>query len=247
MMGSPTSEMGRVSNEYQVAVTLTQGFWLGKYEVTQRAWRDVMGSEPWEGQPYVRDGDQFAVTYVSWNDAVKFCGKLTASERALGRLPDDWQYTLPTEAQWEYACRAGTTTRFSFGNDESQLGNFAWFDGNSRAVRVAFANRVGQKRANGWGLHDLHGNVSEFCLDSYSVRRQGGTDPLGTATGSRRVSRGGSFVKLAEYCRSASRIWAAASDRNFYLGFRIAAVPLLPRGQSSEFPVAPSTSSMPDK
>jgi len=221
-MGSPAGESGRKSNEGQVSVTLTQGFWLGKYEVTQREWRDVMGSEPWKGKFGVKEGDQIAATWVSWDDAVAFCEKLTASERKSGRLPDGWEYTLPTEAQWEYACRAGTRTLFSFGDRASRLGEYAWFKENTNVGNQRYARPVGQKHSNAWNLHDMHGNVSEWCRDWYDrAKRPGGTDPRGPSAGSDRVYRGGSWGNIAWACRSAYRSWQPPGYRFNNRGFRV--------------------------
>src|SRR5262249_31753837 len=112
-MGSPDSELGRHPDENQVDVTLKDGFWLGQTEVTQGQWRQLMLTTPWTGERFVKDGDSYPVTYVSYDDAMSFCERLTKQERSAGRLPVDAIYILPTEAQWEYACRAGTSTRFS--------------------------------------------------------------------------------------------------------------------------------------
>jgi formylglycine-generating enzyme required for sulfatase activity len=227
-MGSPQDEEGRNSDENQVQVTLTKGFWLGQCEVTQGEWRRVMQMTPWSGKEYVKEGDDYPATYVSWNDATKFCEKLTKMARSAGRLPSDWQYTLPTEAQWEYACRAGTTTRFSFGNDESGLSDYAWWggilgDGNAKSAQ--YAHMVAQKKPNPWGLSDMHGNVWEWCRDWYAEKLEGGTDPPGPSRGSVRVFRGGSWFYPARDCRSALRSWLAPGNRLSCLGFRLAAVP----------------------
>ena len=115
-MGSPKSEIGPAGTEHQVPVTLTHGYWLGRYEVTQLEWQTLMHTTPWQGKENVKEGDNYPVTFVSWDEANKFCEKLTETERRAGRLPAGWKYMLPTEAQWEYACRAGTTTRYSFGD-----------------------------------------------------------------------------------------------------------------------------------
>lgn len=224
-MGSPKDEPGRRDNEDQVAATLTHGFWLGKYEVTQDQWVQVMGTKPWSGKDYVKEGLDYPATYVSWDDVMEFCSKLTVEERSGGRLPVDWQYTLPTEAQWEYACRAGSTTAFSFGNDESELGEFAWFDKNADDVRLRYAQLVDLKKPNSWGLHDMHGNVWEWCHDSYTDKLPGGTDPKVTSDRSLRVFRGGSWWYSAKFCRSAYRNWLTPSRRFSYLGFRVALVP----------------------
>jgi formylglycine-generating enzyme required for sulfatase activity len=149
-MGSPKSEKGRFDEDYetQVQVTLTKGFWLGKFEVTQGLWRRVMHSTPWKGQKYqAREGDDFPAAYVTWDDVMKFCETLTAAERSAGRLPLGWQYTLPTEAEWEYACRAGTTTRFSFGDNDSEIGTYAWYGRfeNGNTQNEPYAHPVGLK------------------------------------------------------------------------------------------------------
>src|SRR5438552_19114179 len=119
-MGSPTTELdhkgNHPENENQVKVTLTRGFWLGKYEVTQQEWKRVMKTEPWIGKAHLKEGGKLPAARLSWDDSMSFCGKLTELDRKAGRLPDGWLYTLPTEAQWERARRAGTETKFSFGN-----------------------------------------------------------------------------------------------------------------------------------
>jgi len=224
-MGSPPDEPDRAPDEDQVEVTLTQEFWLGKYEVTQREWREVMGTEPWKGQKYVKEGDQIAATYVNWNDAVAFCGKLTTSERESGRLPDGWEYTLPTEAQWEYACRADTPTAYSFGDSESALSDYAWWGGvvgNGNAKTEKYAHAVGLKRPNRWNLHDMHGNVWEWCRDwSDGANPPGGTDPPGPSSGSIRVSRGGSWGNAPRFVRSAYRDGDSPGYRHGNVGFRV--------------------------
>jgi formylglycine-generating enzyme required for sulfatase activity len=141
---------------------------------------------------------------VSWGDATNFCSRLTGRERQAGRLPTGYVYRLPTEAEWEYACRAGTTTRFSFGDDPqlAELGKYAWFDGNSANQ----THPVGGKAPNPWGLYDMHGNVWEWCLDWKAVYSGGSvTDPKGSISGSAHVLRGGSWFNLAWNCRSANR------------------------------------------
>ena len=191
-MGSPPSEKDRDFNEDQVNVTLTKGFWLGKYEVTQDQWKQVMGTTPWKEndkvKDHVKEGDDFPATYVSWDDAVTFLDKLTSQERAAGRLLAGEKYTLPTEAQWEYACRVGakTSTRYSFGNDDSALSDYAWWGGILGAANVKneqYAHKVGTRKPNGWGLHDMHGNVWEWCLDVYRDKLPGGTDPVVSSGG----------------------------------------------------------------
>jgi formylglycine-generating enzyme required for sulfatase activity len=182
--------------------------------VTNAQWQSVMGSVPsnW------KDSDH-PVEQVSWEDAVAFCTKLSAmpDERAVGR-----EYRLPTEAEWEYACRAGSTTTYSFGDDESLLGDFAWFSSNSNAQ----THPVGGKRPNAWGLHGMHGNVFEWCSDwSGDYPSGAATDPRGPSEGSIRVFRGGSWRHSAGGCRSADRFRGDPSGRSSLLGFRLALSP----------------------
>jgi len=207
-----------------VKVFLTQGYWLGKYEVTQSEWKQVMNSEPWNGQDCTKEGADYPATFVSWDDAVDFCRKLTEQERQAGRLSNDWEYTLPTEAQWERACRARTETKFSFGDDESKLGDYAWFEENALNAGEQYAHRMGQKKANPWGLWDMHGNVWEWCRDVYTEKLPGGRDPEVKSDektkGSSRVIRGGSWLHGAPSCRSGSRSGSQPDVGVNVLGFR---------------------------
>jgi len=222
MMGSPAGEKDHQPDEEQVAVTLTKSFWLGKTEVTQGQWRQVMGTEPWKGMKFVQADKDWPATYVSWDDATTFCQNLTEIERKAGKLKADEEYRLATEAEWEYACRAGTTTAYSFGDDEKQLGEYAWFNGNALDVDEKYAHAVGLKKPNPWGLHDMHGNVAEWCSDWYDEKLSGGTDPVGPGGGSFRRLRGGSWGLSPDYCRSAARLNYAPSYRLNHLGFRVA-------------------------
>lgn len=217
-MGSPETEPGRLAWEGpQTRVSMPRGFWLGRHEVTQAEYEAVRGVNPSEWR-----GEDLPVEMVSWNDAVAYCQELTARERRAGRLPAGYEYRLPTEAQWECACRAGTTTRFSFGDDDSELGEHAWYlpNGDSRT------HVVGEKLPNAWGLYDMHGNVWEWCADWYGDSHPGGnvTDPAGPGSGIWRVFRGGSWSYSAQGCRSAYRYGYAPSSRYNYLGFRVALV-----------------------
>ena len=219
VMGSLQGEKGRLDDEAVCTVTLARPFLLGKMEVTQGQWRKVMGTEPWKWQAFVQAGNDYAVTCVSWNDATAFCEKLTDLESKTGKLKAGEEYRLPTEAEWEYACRAGTTTAFSFGEDESKLSDFAWFDGNTKNER--YAHQVGRKMPNPGGLHDMHGNAWEWCSDWYGEKLPGGTDPVGPGGGSHRVVRGGHWGYTSAYCRSATRLILVPSSRYLDLGFRV--------------------------
>ena len=206
-----------------VAVTLTQGFFLGRTEVTQGEWMQVMTSQNWSGKANVEIGDKFPASFVSWDDATEFCETLTEIERKAGTLKADEEYRLPTEAERECACRAGTTTAYSFGNDKKQLGDYAWFSGNAYLVGEKYAHKVGMKKPNPWGLHDMHGNVCEWCSDWYDEKLSGGTDPVGPERGSGRVNRGGGWGGDPVICRSANRDYdCIPSTRNDRLGFRVA-------------------------
>ena len=207
-----------------VKVFVTTGYWLGKYEVTQAEWKQLMRTEPWKGKNLTKDGDDFPAMYVSWDDAMTFCRKLTEQERQAGRLSIDWEYTLPTEAQWERACRARTQSKFSFVGDESKLGENGWFDVNASNVGEEYAHRVGQKKPNPWGFCDMHGNVWEWCRDIYAERLPGGRDPeVRVSEGaSARVFRGGSWNLDAYYCQAAVRSSLVPSYRSLGGGFRVA-------------------------
>jgi formylglycine-generating enzyme required for sulfatase activity len=215
----------RRSNEGpQTLVTLTKGFYMGKFEVTQAQYLAVIGSNPSFFQ--TPPDPSRPVETVSWNNAVAYCAALTLSERAAGRCPVDWAYRLPTEAEWEYACRAGTTTRFSYGEDPGYtlLANYAWYNGNSGNT----THSVGQKAPNPWGLYDMHGNVFEWCQDSWdgSSNYPGGstTDPLVT-TGSYRVLRGGYWRYFASIARCASRNGGNPGGAPYDRGFRAVLAP----------------------
>ena len=217
-MGSPESETGHNKDETQHRVTLTKGFWLGKYEVTQAQWESVMGDNPSEFK-----GDNLPVENVSWNDCQEFIRKVNAeAERQFGG-----KARLPTEAEWEYACRAGSTGAFAGTGDLDSMG---WYWDNSGHQ----THPVGQKRPNAWGFYDMHGNVYEWCNDWYGAYPGGSvTDPAGAASGDRRVLRGGGWNFNARDCRSAHRIWNFPGLRFRNLGFRLARS-AGPRGQGAE-------------
>ncbi len=231
MMGSPASDEEAYDDEKpQVAVQLSRGFWLGQTEVTQGQWTAVMGTSPWSDQDYVREGAAYAATYVSWEDAVAFCTRLTDLERRAGRIGPGESYELPTEAQWEYACRAGSTSRYSFGDDASRLGDYAWWGiriGDDNEGTERYAHEVGQKKPNVWKLYDMHGNVWEWCQDTYDDKLRGGRDPV-DVSGSDRVFRGGSWNNQAKHVRSACRPGAPSDGRSFVLGLRVTLIPSQP-------------------
>jgi formylglycine-generating enzyme required for sulfatase activity len=222
-MGSPARDRGAVSREKpQTEVTLSRGFWMGQTEVTQELWVSVMSTKPWSDAGLVQKGNKYPASLVSWEDAVSFCGKLTHRERLAGRLPANWVFRLPTEAEWEYACRAGKSTIYSFGDSDGLLKDHAWFVDNTESNGQYYPHLVATKKGNQWGLHDMSGNVSEWCQDGYAAKLVGGRDPKMTAEDSDRVFRGGGWRSSAWYCRSAYRGWHAPSYRTFTLGFRLA-------------------------
>jgi len=197
-------------------VTLTEPFKMGVHEVTQAQYVQVMGVNP--SLSKFKGGNK-PVVMVSWEDAVEFCRRLSElpAEKAAGNV-----YRLPTDAEWEYACRAGTTTMYSFGDDESDLGDYAWLPGNSGNK----THPVGRKQPNAWGLYDMHGNVFEWCQDWYVDYPSGSvTDPTGPAVGSSRVCRGGGWDRPAEFCRSAFRVSNKPSLRGSSNGFRVCLSP----------------------
>jgi formylglycine-generating enzyme required for sulfatase activity len=190
-------------------VTISKGFWLGKYVITQGQWESVMGTRPWYAQDYVQANANHPAVYISWNDVQKFIGKLNEAE-------GEEVYRLPTEAEWEYACRAGTTTLWSFGDDESLLGEYAWYRDNACGAEECYAHAVGQKRPNLWGLYDMYGNVWEWCQDWFSndyYQSASRVDPPGPASGSEHVLRGGDFDSVAHAPRSARRAISAPPFR----------------------------------
>ncbi len=221
MMGSPMGEVGRVisSEGPHTRVHLSKGFWLGKTPVTQGQWQTLMGSNP---SRFKGSGLDAPVESVSWNEAMEFARKLTERERSAGRLPEGYVYTLPSEAQWEYACRAGTSSRFFSGNSESDLARVGWYSANSGGK----THPVGQKEPNGWGLYDMHGNVFEWTRSWYgNYPGHSVTDYEGSTIGFNRVLRGGSWLSKEENCRSAIRYRNVPGERFYFVGFRLALVP----------------------
>ena len=188
----------------QHEVRISRDFYMGQTEVTQGQWKAIMGTEPWKGKEHVKEGENYPASYVSWFQAGEFCKKLSKQEEKQGR-----KYRLPTEAEWEYACRAGTRTKYSFGEDEGKLSEHAWFDTNAKIVGESYAHEVGQKKANGNGLHDMHGNVSEWCSDHYDPKYYANSekvDPIASTSSRKgRVTRGGNWFGPQGFCRSAVR------------------------------------------
>jgi formylglycine-generating enzyme required for sulfatase activity len=223
-MGSPLQEVGRFSNEGQVEVKLTEGFWLGQTEISQSQWTQLMGTSPWRGKSNVREGKNFAASFISWEDATSFVQKLNSKERGSGSLPDDWEYALPTEAQWEYACRGGKKSAFSFGDDPSEFHLYGWSAENAFEKGEAYSHEVGKKRPNEFGLYDMHGNVWEWCKDNFGAKLSGGPNPITENGGPLRVNRGGGWNFATKCCRSASRLTDSADSSYNNLGFRIALV-----------------------
>ena len=208
-MGSDSGDDEKPTHE----VAISTPFYMGIYEVTNAQWKQVMGAVPsnWKD-------DNRPVEQVSWHDATEFCRRLSElpQERAMGRV-----YRLPTEAEWEYACRAGTKKQYSFGDDESQLGDYGWFDGNAGGQ----TQPVGAKKPNPRGLYDMHGNVWEWCGDWHdpSYYDNGPTsDPAGPASGSLRILRGGSWYHVPDLLRSTKRIGDSPTVKRNDYGFRVA-------------------------
>jgi formylglycine-generating enzyme required for sulfatase activity len=218
MMGSPIEEEGADDDEVQHQVTIGNDYFLGVTEVTQGQYEKVMRTNPSYFQKRVirkSDSSMYPVEQVSWEDAVEFCKKLSdlPEEKKAGRV-----YRLPTEAEWEYACRAGSKTAFNFGESAKSLGDYAWFVDNSGNQ----PHPVGEKRANAWGLYDMQGNVWEWCSDWYGKYPTGAVrDPSGPSEGSVRVRRGGCWDNPAAPCRSAFRNGFDPLNPDLY-GFRVA-------------------------
>jgi formylglycine-generating enzyme required for sulfatase activity len=223
-MGSPTTEAGRSSSETQHEVTLTQGFYLGKYEVTQAQYEVVMtgNTDSLSATPsqWPNNPDR-PVEQVSWEDIQVFLTRLNAQQA--GNIPEGWAYVLPTEAQWEYACRAGTTTAYSWGDSiTTDNANYNWDGGANDGNDFKQTRDVGQYAANPWGFFDMHGNVWEWTADWYTAYSSGAqTDPEGPATGSHRVTRGGSWYITGTTLRSARRDYSNPSYRGSHIGFRV--------------------------
>jgi len=236
-MGSPRGEPERRPGESQVEVTLTKGFWMGRFEATQGQWKSIIGELPGELTAELPAGDDLPVGNVNFAETEEFCKQLTEKGHQSGDVPMDWEFRLPTEAQWEYACRAGTTTATSFGNRlSSKQANFKGkqYNGAEEGPSLGRAATVGSYPANPWGLHDMHGNIYEWCRDWYHARLPGGVDPdlysaKTSATKSEhgdisRSRRGGCWADEGWPCRSAFRLRFEPERRYDHIGFRVVAV-----------------------
>lgn len=203
----------------QHEVLISRPFYIGKFEVTQKEWFQVMGTTPWKGFSNTRSGDRVATSMVSWLEAVEFCKRLSKKERK--------KYRLPTEAEWEYACRAGTQDRYHFGRSNASFSDYGWSRENAwNAKGERFAHPVGLKKPNAWGLYDMHGNVREWCQDVYTREYYGNSPKIAplnnNADGTNRILRGGSYYQLSFKGRAASRDSAPPNDKRDFSGFRVA-------------------------
>ena len=250
-MGSPPSEKGRRNDEGPVEVELTSGFWMSKYEVKQVEWERVMGSVLAQQIPgnllVARSaGDEYPMHNLNFDKARRFCEKFTYQERLTGRLSETWTYQLPSEAQWEYACRAGTTTATTFGDrltgeqaaidERFPYPDALSFEMTDKDSKLDGPVPVGSYKPNAWGLHDLHGNVAEWCIDWYKSDLPGGVDPIvkhgdPTLYGMDRVVRGGNWVRKGVNCRSSSRSHSPPQGE-LYLGIRVVLVHTPPNRNS---------------
>jgi len=217
MMGSPPDEYQRADNEKYHPVILTKGFYLQKTEVTQKQWKTIMGDNP---SRFNRCGENCPVDFISWYDVRLFI-------RKLNRMENTDTYRLPTEAEWEYACRAGTQTPFYFGNylsvDQANYNGNHPIPGSPRGINRNASLPVGSFPPNGFGLFDMHGNVYEWCSDWYGEYGSGtAIDPKGAPSGYSKVCRGGGLSSYARRCRSANRTKHLPGYVNFYIGFRLA-------------------------
>jgi formylglycine-generating enzyme required for sulfatase activity len=225
LMGSPATEAGRSDDEGpQTEVTISRGFWMGMFTVTQEEWKAVAeDASGLNAEPSFFRGNRLPVEQVSWDDCYKWLQELNALEER--RLPAGYEYRLPTEAEWEFVCRAGTATRFHFGDSDDPLSDYAWHVANSGGK----THSVGEKKPNAWGFHDMHGNVWEWCENRYGGPLPGGrvTDPQGPIMGINRVFRGGAWGIAPVRCRAAYRVWNRPAYRDYTVGLRVALAPIL--------------------
>ena len=215
----PLTNMARITagsfNRMKQRVTITRDYWLGKFEVTQAEYSALTGNNP----SHFTDNPNRPVEKISHADAVAYCTALTRRERAGGRLPPEYEYRLPSEAEWEYACRAGSTNFFSFGDDAGVADQFAWTEENSDGS----THPVGQKQPNPWGLYDMHGNVWEWCHDWFAEFSEGEvTDPVGPGMGKYKVFRGGGWDHEVKFAGVANRFMMPPANGIYFVGFRLA-------------------------
>jgi formylglycine-generating enzyme required for sulfatase activity len=228
IMGSSEDEKDRRSNEGpETQVTISRGFWMAKYETTLAQYRLLTGKAP-RRLPFSNVEDNWPVTEVTWEKVNDFCALLNQEERNSNRLPEGYEYRLPTEAEWEYACRAGTKQRFSFGDDPAyaQLEAYAWYSSNSTAT----PHPVGTRLPNPWGLYDMHGNALEWCLDYQQHPGGSASDPVGSISDPRHAMKGGAWNAPGSSCRSAFRHTTLNLDGRWALnevGFRVVLAPTL--------------------
>ena len=208
-----------------LATTVSAPFWIAQSVVTQGHWEALSGPDFRIGIEHPVAGDDYPMTNVNWHGAVDFCNRLTVYERIAGELGTRWRYALPTEVQWEYACRSGTTTPFSFGRREDRLPDTDWYAFNTVSSGQNYPHQVKRKRPNPWGLYDMHGNVSEWCYDSggdvFSAPSESQSSHQGEPCS---VIRGGNWMSQAEDCKSSSRERLARTVDDPQVGFRIALV-----------------------
>ena len=223
VMGSPDDESGRFMDEGPAHTTdVPHGFWISRYEVTQKNYKELMGENP----SSTEDSPDLPVNRVTWHEAVEYCKRLTNAEGSIGRLPSGYVYRLPTETEWEYACRAGAKGAYSYGDSADSLSEYGWWAGNSGNQ----PEPVGKLKPNTWGLYDMHGNLFEWCNDAY-VAYPGGR--AFSTTGKMKVLRGGAYYCPSNILRSACRVEAQEPDYRWILaGFRVVLAP--PLGQAND-------------
>ena len=221
VMGSPKSEAGRTTWENPVDVKIARLFRISDTEITQAQWRTVMDTAPWQGRSEVREGNDYPAVYVDWKMANEFCDRLTRMELEAGGIASEDLYRLPTEAEWEYSCRAGSAKAYCFGENPAALADFAWYRINAMDPGENYAHQVGLKQPNAWGLYDMHGNAGEWCQDWFDAVLQGGLDPIGPASGKWLMNRGLNWAETAVRIRSASRNVTGADHAGPHMGFRV--------------------------
>lgn len=217
LMGSPS---GGDMEEYPVHNVLLDPFYIGKFEVTQNEWFGIMNSTPWKGIKYVAEGDKYPAVQINYYEAKAFIEKISKLTKK--------NFRLPSEAEWEYSCRAGTKTIYYHGSMKINLRKYAWFYENAFKENIMHAMEVGLKKPNNWGLYDMLGNVYEWCSDWFSnsyYNRSPVNNPNGPKYGSHRVTRGGDWARTNHFIRSAARRCYSPHFRDASIGFRLAMNP----------------------